>query len=52
MNEVTLQQIAAGGEIRRRNKLYRVKDNSIKCVSTYTLEKYIDQISKWMGFGS
>lgn len=56
MTEVALQQLAVGGAIRRRNKFYRVKDTSIKRVKdkfvagTYTLDEYIEQVSKWMGF--
>ena len=56
MTEVTLQQLAAGGAIRRRSRFYRVKDKCLKRVKdkfvagTYTLEEYIEQVSKWMGF--
>ena len=54
--EVTIEQLGAGGAVRRRGKFYRVKDRSIQRIrerfnnGTYTLEEYIDNLSKWMGF--
>ena len=56
MTEVTLQQLAAGGATRKRERCYRIKDRAIKRVQqkfeagTYSIDEYIDQISKWMGF--
>ena len=56
MTEVTLQQLAAGGATRKRERRYRMKDRAIKRVQqkfeagTYSIDEYIDQISKWMGF--
>ena len=54
--EVTLQQLAAGGQPVVRRKQYRLKDQRIKRIKEkqlagdYSLDEYITSISKWMGF--
>ena len=54
--EVTLQQLAAGGAVRRRGRYYCRKDRCINRIKemfvagSLTLDEYIDKISSWMGF--
>ena len=56
MTEVTLQQLAAGGATRRRECFLPCKGLSSKKVEgvvqagIYTLDQYLEQVSKWMGF--
>ena len=54
--EVTLQQLAAGGQPVVGRKQYQLKDARIKRIKEkhlagdYSLDEYITCISKWMGF--
>ena len=54
--EVSLAQLAAGGAVGNTRKKYRTKQKRSAKVGEkferedYTLEEYIDGISKWMGF--
>ena len=48
--EVSLAQLAAGGAVRNTRKKYSTIGEKFER-RNYTLEEYIDGISKWMGFG-
>ena len=54
--EVCLAQLAAGGAVRNTRKKYSIKQKRLAKIGEkfergdYTLEEYIDGISKWMGF--
>ena len=54
--EVSLAQLAAGGVVRNTRKKYSTKQKRLAKIGEkfesghYTLEEYIDGISKWMGF--
>ena len=54
--EVSLVQLAAGGAVRNTRKKYSTKQKRLAKLGEkfergdYTLDEYIDGISKWMGF--
>ena len=54
--EVCLAQLAAGGAVRNTRKKYSTKQKRLVKIGekfergNYTLEEYLDGISKWMGF--
>ena len=54
--EVSLGQLVAGGAVRNTRKKYSTKQKRLAKIGEkfergdYTLEEYINVISKWMGF--
>ena len=51
--EMSLVQFAAGGAVRNTRKKYSTKQKRLVKIGEkfdYTLEEYIHDISKWMGF--
>ena len=51
--EMSLVQLAAGGAVRNTRKKYWTNQKRLAKIGEkfdYTLEEYVDDISKWMGF--